>query len=340
MVAAAAGSGERGAISRIRVRAAAAATAGLPLDSDASVLTAATFRAMGTSNTVVVDDPGALAPALDAARLVITDIDDTCSRFKMNTELSRLNRGAGGPPGAVSSLLADAIAAALHAACATDGIVDPTVGHLVERIGYTVTFGALPLDGPPLELELRAAPGWDTVAFDRDTRTVSLPDGVALDLGAVGKAWAADRAARASAERTGVGVMMACGGDVAIAGPARDDGWCVRVTEHVGAPEWQDVRVFDGGVATSGTRARSWRRGGHVYHHIVDPATGLPVGSPWSMVTVAAATCAEANAAATAALIRGHDGPDWLAGIGLPARLVAHDGSTVTVGRWPYEPAL
>jgi FAD:protein FMN transferase len=183
---------------------------------------------MGTSTTVAVEDPGGLGPALRAAREVIEEIDSTCSRFKPASELSRLNRAAGGPPQAVSPLLADAIAAALNAAAATGGLVDPTMGRLIERIGYSVTFSEVPREGPRIDLEVRAAPGWDTVITGRESATVQLPETVALDLGAVGKAWAADRAAQVAAQRAGCGVLVECGGDVALAGPSPAAGWCVR----------------------------------------------------------------------------------------------------------------
>ena len=92
-------------------------------------------------------------------------------------------------------------------------------------------------------------------------------------------------------------------------------------------------------LATSGTESRTWRRGGETLHHILDPATGLPAVSPWAMASVAAATCAGANAAATAAIVLGDRAPSWLAGQGLPARLVHRDGSVVTAGSWPDEVA-
>ena len=92
--------------------------------------------------------------------------------------------------------------------------------------------------------------------------------------------------------------------------------------------------MFDGGLATSGTTARRWRRGGVDLHHIIDPATGMPAQSPWAMVSVAAATCVEANAAATAALIMGERAPRWLDEASLPARLVSIDGGVSFAGGW------
>jgi thiamine biosynthesis lipoprotein len=290
---------------------------------------------MGTMNGVAVDDPDALEPALAAARAVIHAVDAACSRFRSDSEISELNRSAGQGPIRVSELLDDAIGAALSAAASTGGLVDPTIGRLMERIGYTVTFADLPENGPSIDLQICSAPGWESVIHDRVNRTVTIPDGASIDLGAVGKAWAADRAARAAAQRTGAGVLVACGGDVAVSGPSPAGGWRVRVAETTDSSPWQDIHVFDGGVATSGTGSRTWRRGGEVLHHILDPSTGLPAESPWVMASVAAASCAEANAASTASVVLGDAAPSWLDALGVPARLVRRDGTIVTVGQWP-----
>jgi thiamine biosynthesis lipoprotein len=95
--------------------------------------------------------------------------------------------------------------------------------------------------------------------------------------------------------------------------------------------------VYDGGVATSSTLSRTWYRAGQRMHHLLDPATALPVRALWRTVTVAAATCLEANTASTAAIVKGTAGAAWLAATGLPARLVAADGRVRTVNDWPGE---
>jgi thiamine biosynthesis lipoprotein len=305
------------------------------LDTVAPVLSAASFPAMGSTVTVAVDDPTALSDALVVVREEITEIDRVCSRFRPHSELSRLNRRAGGPPLPVSPLLEEAIAVALEVARITRGLVDPTVGRCLHDLGYTVTFRDLPTDGPPLELRLRSAPGWRVVEHDAVAHTVRLPAEVWLDLGASGKAWAADRAATVAAERLGAGVAVDCGGDIAVAGPAPANGWPVRVGEWPQAPDGQEVLVHDGGLATSGTTARRWRRGGREIHHIVDPSTGLPAATPWRLVSVAAASCVEANAAATAALLLGDAAWDWLDGLTLPSRLVDRDGRAHPTRGWP-----
>jgi thiamine biosynthesis lipoprotein len=181
---------------------------------------------------------------------------------------------------------------------------------------------------------------WSAVRVDRARATIQLPPGVELDLGATAKAWAADRAAAAAVGAAGCGALVSLGGDLATAGGAPSDGWSVHVTDDhraaLDAPG-QTVSIATGGLATSSTTVRRWRRQGRQMHHILDPATRMPSRSPWRTVSVAAATCAEANIAATAAIVRGASAPRWLAELGLPARLVAHNGHVVAVAGWPSE---
>jgi thiamine biosynthesis lipoprotein len=289
---------------------------------------------MGTITTVVVADRTALAPAMAIVAAQIREIDEVCSRFREDSELARLNRRGGCGDVGLSPLLEEAIVVALQTAEMTGGLVDLTVGSCIEEAGYTVTFHDLPADGPPLELRVRKAVGWRALAYQPESHTMRLPAGVRLDLGASGKAWAADRAATAVSDKLGASVAVECGGDIAVRGPAPEGGWPVRVSADVDADEWQDVAIFDGGLATSGTTARRWRRGGVELHHIIDPATGLPARTPWAMVSVAAATCVEANAAATAALIMGARAAAWLDELGLPARLVDLGGAVGFAGGW------
>jgi len=97
------------------------------------------------------------------------------------------------------------------------------------------------------------------------------------------------------------------------------------------------VTVHDGGLATSSTKVRAWSRGSARLHHIIEPSTGMPVGSCWRTVSVAAATCVDANTASTAAIIRAERAPGWLASQHLPARLAGHGGEIVMVAGWPAD---
>src|SRR5260370_33737827 len=106
---------------------------------------------------------------------------------------------------------------------------------------------------------------------------------------------------------------------------------------RIGAPGGGEtvVAIDDGGVATSGPAFRSWRRGDQGLHHIVVPANGQPAEIYWAAVSVAAATCVDANIASTDSIIRGRPALAWLASMRGPARLVRPDGTDVTTGGWP-----
>ena len=136
-------------------------------------------------------------------------------------------------------------------------------------------------------------------------------------------------------------LWLGLGGDIAVAGPAPEGGWRIRVQDVTGSPgdppdgPYALVAIRDGGLATSSTAARRWQRGGDVLHHILDPRTGLPAEPVWRTVSVAAGTCADANAASTAAVIRGRAALGWLAKLGLPSRLVDATGAVFTVAGWP-----
>jgi thiamine biosynthesis lipoprotein ApbE len=315
---------------------------------------AADWLALGTQVWLLVTDPGQLAEGRRLLEADLDAVDRACSRFRADSELMRLGAVTGpaappglGPAGAatveVSPLLGEAIAVALRAARLTDGDVDPTVADAMSALGYDRDFALLPDSGPPVPLTVRAVPGWRQVGFDERSRLLTLPRGVHLDLGATAKAWAADRSAARLAGTLGCGVLVGLGGDIAVAGPPPRGGWRIRVQDVTGRPEDPPegpaavVAIAEGGLATSSTTARRWRRGGDVLHHILDPRTGLPAPAHWRTVSVAAATCVDANTASTAVIIRGPQAMDWLSNLGLPARLVDAAGTVRTVGGWPAE---
>lgn len=288
---------------------------------------------------VVVTAPETLEAATVSAQAVVDAIDQACSRFRDDSELSRLGAGDGPREGIVSPLLARALATALRAAELTDGAVDPTVGAAVRNAGYNVDFGAVPADGEALTLTVAPVPGWRRIRLFPATRRVEIDADVEVDLGATAKALASDLAAAAALEAMhGGGVLVSLGGDVSVAGEPPDEGWHIQIAENSRAeitPDGETIAIRAGGVATSSTTVRRWRRGGMELHHIIDPATGLPAAGPWRTVSVVAGTCVDANIAATAAIVRGAAAASWLESAGLPARLVDRDGAMTRVGGWP-----
>ena len=296
------------------------------------------LQAIGTTATVVVEDPAGADTALGLLTDELAALDAACSRFRPDSELRRLER-RGGRPTSVTPLLFDALTTACGVAAATAGIVDPTIGSALVELGYDRDFAQL-ADGDDAEAlpDPSPAPGWWRIALDPATRTVTVPDGVHVDLGSIGKAFGADRSAARIADAVDGGVLVNLGGDVSVAGPAPAGGWGVGIAARcTTAPSEADevVALHAGGLATSGTTARTWTRAGRTLHHIVDPWTGESAPSTWALVSAVAPTCVEANAWTTAAVVWGVDAPGNLAAHGVTARLVGADGTVVTVGTWP-----
>lgn len=306
----------------------------------ANAITEDSFGVWGTTAVLLVTSPLAAVPARRLAEHVLADVDLACSRFRPDSELTRLNE-AGGEPMMISATFADLLSAALRAARLTGGDVDPTCGQALAGLGYDRDFAELRAGGatpPQLAGPAGAVPGWRRVRLDNGARRVRLEQGAQLDLGATAKAWAADTCAEQIARRTGCGVLVSLGGDVAVAGTPPPEGWQIRVADDHAAPPdapGQTVTITSGGLATSSTTVRAWTVAGRPVHHIIDPATGEPASSCWRTVSVAAGTCTDANTASTAAIIRSAAAPAWLRDMGLPARLVRHDGTVETTAGWP-----
>lgn len=301
--------------------------------------TAQEWRVFGTGARLVVPTGADIAAARRVVDAELAAIDLAASRFREDSEISRLNR-AQGRPQQVSELFAELIGVGLDAARSTDGAVDPALGSVLETIGYDRTFRAVPEQGPPIQWSVQWQAAWQMVDVDPGSRTVRLPAGVLLDLGATAKAYASDRAAAAASRATGSPVLLSLGGDIALAGPAPEGGWAIAVAEDsadVPAGTHPVVVVTEGGIATSSTTVRAWRRGDAVVHHLIDPWTGRSAAGPWRTVTVAASSCLAANVAATASVVLGSAAPAWLRARGLPARLVDGAGAVRVLNGWPEE---
>jgi thiamine biosynthesis lipoprotein len=310
----------------------------------------ARWEALGTTVVLRVAHASALLHARALVEDELAAVDRACSRFRADSELERVNASAGRFVPA-SSLLLEAVEAALRGAWLTGGAVDPTLGEAIVLAGYSRDFAelehppdALATSGPgdcrPL-LGPRRASGWKLIEVGHDPPGVRIPAGVRLDLGATAKALAADRAAAAVQDATGTGVLVSLGGDIATAGVPYAPGWAVHVTDDhrksTDAPG-QTITIADGGLATSSTTTRRWLQNGRVMHHILDPATGEPVKPVWRTASVAASSCVDANIATTAALVQGRSALQWLSDLELPSRLVTVTGEVHTVAGWPEDP--
>lgn len=284
-----------------------------------------------TGMHLMVTDTAALPRARAIVDAELDAIEDAASRFRPDSEICAL-AAADGARTPVSPVLADLIEAALTAARLTDGDVDPTVGRAMVALGYDRDIDQLDTTTPRLASVTFGA-DWSMIDFDG--RSVRLPAGVLLDLGATAKAVAADRCAQRVFVETGSGVLVNLGGDLTTAGPAPDEGWHVLVQDTDDDPPCTVALGTGTGLATSSTRRRRWRHNGDLVHHIIDPRTGRSAEPVWRSVSVAASDCLTANAISTAAIIRGRRAPNWIAQLGIPARFIDRDGAVHTVGGWP-----
>ena len=312
-----------------------------PVHTGDTTVAVAQRNALGTTARIVVWPPEHAGAARMAVDDVLSELDLQASRFRPDSEISWLHRAHGGLF-MLSDGLAEAIRVALTAAAWTGGLADPTIGSALISLGYDRDFAAIDPGRPDPPAAPVPAPGWQSVRLDGPL--LHLPAGVLLDLGATAKGLGSDRAVRAVQAATGNpgGTLVSLGGDIATGGVPPAGGWPVRVADPPGLPAGsagaapaQRVRLARGAVATSSVNCREWRRAGRVLHHIVDPRTGRPADGPWQMVSVAAGSCADANAAATAAVVAGDGAREWLTAAGLPARLVARDGEVSCIGGWP-----
>ena len=300
-------------------------------------LATASFPALGTTAEVTTLDPVALSDAIDVLERELDAIDRACSRFRSDSEISRL-AASGGRWMPATPILRQALAVGKAAAKATHGAVDPTVGSAMSALGWDADFKVVVSRREPARIELVPAAGWKRIEVEDANGRVRIPAGVEIDLGATAKALAADRAAAAVFHTTGSSALVNLGGDIAVAGPAPAGGWPILVTDDHRAPSLADgqvVAVAAGGLATSSTTVRRWRTNEGEAHHVVDPRTGRPATEVWRTVSVVAATCLDANTASTAAIVLGEDAPRWLRERGISARLVRPDGRVMVTGAWP-----
>jgi thiamine biosynthesis lipoprotein len=304
-------------------------------------MTAASFPAMGTTVTVLLPARDR-ALGLEIVRGLFAEWEEALSRFRQESELSRLNARAGQPT-TVSPLLYSVLATALEAAHATSGLYDPTLLGQLVRLGYDRSFDALPAELPaelpperPEPHSRPAAPGggWRAIHLSAARREVTLPPGVGLDFGGIAKGMAVDAASSALRDRGIEAALVNAGGDLAVLGQPADQGeWPVLVSGR--ARTWV-VGLTSGALATSGVARRHWLQGGQQRHHLLDPRTGLPAETGLWSVSVTAARCQQAEVAAKVAFVLGPvAGAAFLVEHGLSGLFARADGGWRTVGAWP-----
>jgi thiamine biosynthesis lipoprotein len=261
-----------------------------------------TFRAMGTECALFVSSTTtsteAAHRALEAGRREVAACEYALSRFDPQSDLSRLNRNAGSWV-AVDERLIAALEAALHARAETAGLFDPTILPALVAAGYDRSFELLVAQAP------RPLGAWHAGArFEVDSKgRARVEAGAGIDLGGLGKGFAATRAIGAMREAWPMltGAIADLGGDIGLWGTPPEGGvWLVDIADprkDIGVVE--TLELFSGGVATSGAQTRRFGPGRGL-HHLIDPRTGAPAECDSLAVTVVAASAMRAEIHATA----------------------------------------
>jgi len=281
------------------------------------------FRAMGSEAHIVLVDgtPDLLA----AGRASVERLERHWSRFVDDSELSGLNRHAGAPV-IVSPDTLELVERCILASDLTGGRFDPTVGPALAALGYDRDFRAVVRGVAPVRDQAEPVPGVAGIDVDRVMGAVTLPLGVTLDPGGIGKGFAADLTAAALVEAGAAGALVDVGGDLSATGcPPAAEGWAVTVPDPL-APERELLRLAlpGGAVATSGRLERTWRTTTGRAHHLIDPRTGRPVATDVVAVTVVAGEAWWAEALTKSLFL---SGPDGLSSIGdAHAVLITADG--------------
>lgn len=270
-----------------------------------------TFKAMGTDIELVVRASATEAKLADAKE-EFHRLEALLTRFDPGSELSRLNAAGSieaGPD------LREVVELALAGRSETGGRFDPTVHDALVEAGYDRTFDELPADGP--------APAPGTPCGGRVQvigNRIELDEGVRLDLGGIGKGYAAERAAT-MLSASGPCLVNA-GGDIALRGV-----WTI------GVPDGPTLELAGGGLATSGRDRRAWKRGGRELHHLIDPATGEPAATDLLRATVVGRDAVHAEIWAKALFLAGsHAAAAEADAKGLPCVLVTRDGEKRLAG--------
>jgi thiamine biosynthesis lipoprotein len=277
-------------------------------------LQAACFAAMASPCEVLVDaDDPALARRLgEIAAREAWRVEARFSRYRPDSIVSALNRSAGRPV-RVDAETAALLDFAQRCFIDSDGAFDITCGILRRAWRF---------DGSArVPARAAIAPLLDSIGFDRLTWNspwLTLPAGMELDFGGIGKEYAVDRALALVAAECDAALLVNFGGDLACRGAPRGGAWQVGIeTPGQVSSARMLLELGSGALATSGDTHRFLMHEGRRLGHILDPRSGWPVEGGPASVTVAASSCIEAGTLATLALLQGAGAAQFLAGQGV-----------------------
>ena len=282
------------------------------------------WRALGVLCRVVSNSP------LDTVAIEsqVEEWEQALSRFRPNSDLSRLNRQRHAH---VSAPLQQVLLAALEVAQWSQGLVVPSLGQHIADIGYDQNFATVaPVTAAVVDAAI--VPDWRRIVVRG--RDVTIPPQMKLDLAGVAKGWIAEQLV-ALFTPPGGSLLAQIGGDVSVSAPSDTVPWCIAVDHPLQSTSCGNIALFEGTVATSSTYERRWQRAGQTIHHIIDPRSGMPAQSDVLTASVIATQAIYAEAAAKIIVVLGSAaGLAWVSRYALPALIIDQSGNVRTNDAW------
>jgi thiamine biosynthesis lipoprotein len=282
------------------------------------------LRVMGSRSYLMVH--GGTVEMLDRAEFRLRELESLWSRFRDDSDITRANQAAGRPVIVHEDTLA-VVSRALDGWRQTDGRFDMTVLPALLAAGYT--HSTVDDSAAPKVLGTRVGQS-ALVQVDYAASTLTVPPFGAIDLGGIGKGFAADIVAEELMEAGATGALVNLGGDLAVLGTPGDEAvWYLGIEDPRNPPHHVAVfRLVTGGVATSGTTIRNWvRPDGSAAHHLIDPTRSTPSGAGIATATVIANDAATAEVFATSAMmLPGAEAAAMLEAVHLAGLVVTTDG--------------
>ena len=288
------------------------------------------FPAMGSTCEVTL--VGGNEALLARARYRVEYLESCWSRFREDSEISRLNRR----PGKAMKLSVDGyllVDRALEGWRLTEGRYDPSVLRAMEAAGYDRSFEKV-AQVQPVGGEAQPAPGCLGIVLDSRQRKVTLPLGVGFDPGGIGKGLAADLVLEELLQDGAAGACVSLGGDGRMAGEPPEGGWRVGIGNPYDESQLLAVAVLaDHGIATSSRLIRRWSTGGMAKHHLLDPRTGESIDNGMDAATVIAPYAWMAEILTKAVFVAGaREGAELLRGLGVAGLLIEGPDAVRTAG--------
>ena len=269
------------------------------------------FTAMAGPCEILVDtdSPPRARRALEVAQQEARRIERKFSRYRSDSEIGRINASEGQPV-SVDEETAHLLDYAATCYDMSEGMFDITSGVLRRAWRFD---GSDRVPAEAIVADLLQHVGWDRVVWGE--RTLTMPAGMEIDLGGIGKEYAVDRASNLIAALVPDAFLVNFGGDLYASGlRRRGQPWSIGVDdpERTGQAAIARIELSQGGLATSGDARRYILHRGKRLGHILDPRTGWPIEDAPRSVTVIAPTCVEAGTLSTLAYLQGPRAKEFL----------------------------